>query len=189
MYGQAPDRAVVAEIERQGAERIFVVSTRSLARLADGPMRRVERALGQAHIGTFATVRTHSPREDVVASANAARDARASSRTVRHVRTSRPRVPRSWDCACSQSLRAVKVNSADLEARRAKSATSTSISRRLHGAASTMDPYERIHAPYAAPRMCCRFWSWLGRSMSSDEATDTLQRWCTGKLARRIAAA
>jgi maleylacetate reductase len=77
VFGTAAAEAVAAEAERCGARRVFVTSTRSLARLEDGPLQRVERALGAAHAGTYAAVSSHSPREDVVAGANAARAARA----------------------------------------------------------------------------------------------------------------
>jgi len=74
LFGQPAASAVVAEAEHYGATRVFVVSTRSLGRLNDGPLQRVVRALGPRHVGTYAEVRAHSPREDVIAAANAARD-------------------------------------------------------------------------------------------------------------------
>ncbi|TMQ04576.1 MAG: iron-containing alcohol dehydrogenase, partial [Deltaproteobacteria bacterium] len=77
VFGRPADAAVVAEADRHAAQRIFVVSTRSLGALADGPLQRIVRALGPRHAGTFAEVRAHSPREDVVAAAHAARAARA----------------------------------------------------------------------------------------------------------------
>ena len=42
-----------------------------VARLADGPLQKIERALGASHAGTHATVRAHTPREDVVDGAEA----------------------------------------------------------------------------------------------------------------------
>lgn len=77
VHGQPAGLAVRAEAERLGARRVFVVSTRSLAALADGPLQLVVAALGDRHAGTFAAVRAHSPREDVVAAAAAARAAGA----------------------------------------------------------------------------------------------------------------
>jgi maleylacetate reductase len=68
---------LIDEVRRYGSERVFVVSTSSLQRLEEGPLQRIERALGERHVGTYGTVRSHSPREDVVAAANAAREARA----------------------------------------------------------------------------------------------------------------
>ncbi len=77
LFGQPAEQAVPAEAERLGARRVFLTSSRSLARLADGPLQRIERALGARHAGTFAAITAHSPREDVVAAAGAARDAGA----------------------------------------------------------------------------------------------------------------
>jgi maleylacetate reductase len=77
VFGEPAASAVVAEAERYGAERVFVVSTASLAGLTDGPLQRIVAGLGTRHIGTYAAVRAHSPREDVVAAANAAREAGA----------------------------------------------------------------------------------------------------------------
>lgn len=77
VHGQPAGPAVLAEAERLGARRVFVVSTASLARLVDGPLQRVQAALGARHVGTFAAVRAHSPREDVLVAARAASDAGA----------------------------------------------------------------------------------------------------------------
>ena len=77
VFGKPADAAVVAEADRHHAQRIFVVSTRSLARLAAGPLQRILGALGARCAGSFAEVHAHSPREDVLAIATAARAARA----------------------------------------------------------------------------------------------------------------
>jgi maleylacetate reductase len=77
VLGVPAGEAVVAEAERTGAKRVFVTSTRSLAQKENGPLQRMEKALGPRHAGTFATIRSHSPREDVVAGARAAREAKA----------------------------------------------------------------------------------------------------------------
>ena len=77
VHGQPAGAAVRAEADRLGARRVFVVSTRSLAALPDGPLQRVQAALGDRHAGTYATVRAHSPREDVIAAAAQARAAGA----------------------------------------------------------------------------------------------------------------
>lgn len=77
IFGQPAGDALIAEMERTGTTRAFVLSTRSLARLAEGPLQRIERALGARHAGTFSAIGSHSPREDVVAGANAARAAGA----------------------------------------------------------------------------------------------------------------
>ena len=77
VFGVPAGEAVVAEAERIGARRVFVTSTRSLAQKESGPLQRMEKALGTRHVGTYATIRSHSPREDVIAGARAAREAKA----------------------------------------------------------------------------------------------------------------
>lgn len=77
VFGRPAGEAVAATADRHGARRVFAVSTRSLARLADGPLQRITAALGARHAGTFAEVSAHSPREDVIAAAAAARGAGA----------------------------------------------------------------------------------------------------------------
>lgn len=77
IHGQPAGQAVRAEAERLGAQRVFLISGRSLGALADGPLQRVAAALGERHAGSFAAVRAHSPREDVIAAAEAARAAGA----------------------------------------------------------------------------------------------------------------
>ena len=75
-FGKPAAQAVRAEVERLGAQRVFVTSGASLARLSDGPLQRIEAALGPRLAGRFVGVRAHSPRDDVIAAARAARDAR-----------------------------------------------------------------------------------------------------------------
>ena len=77
IFGTPAGEAVVAEAERYGAKRVFVTSTRSLAQKENGPLQRMEKALGAHHVGTHSAISSHSPREDVVAGANAAREAKA----------------------------------------------------------------------------------------------------------------
>jgi len=77
IFGTPAGEAVVAEAERYGAKRVFVTSTRSLAQKEKGPLQRLEQALSARHVGTYAAIRSHSPREDVVAGARAAREAKA----------------------------------------------------------------------------------------------------------------
>lgn len=77
VFGEPASGAVAAEVARTQARRAFVVSTRSLERLADGPLQQIVAALGERHAGTFAAIRAHTPRSDVIAAAQAARAARA----------------------------------------------------------------------------------------------------------------
>ena len=77
VFGEPAGDALLAETERLGARRVFVTSTRSLAKLADGPQQKIEAALGRLHVGTFSAIGSHSPREDIIAGAAAARSAGA----------------------------------------------------------------------------------------------------------------
>ena len=77
VFGQPAAQAVRTEVERTGAKRVFVTSGASLSRAADGPLQRIEAALGDRLAGRFVGMRAHSPRDDVVAAARAARDAGA----------------------------------------------------------------------------------------------------------------
>jgi maleylacetate reductase len=77
VFGLPAAEAVMAEAERYGAKRVFLTSTRSLAQKQDGPLQRLEKALGSHHVGTYSTISAHSPREDVIGGANAARAAKA----------------------------------------------------------------------------------------------------------------
>lgn len=77
VFGTPAPEAVIEEADYYGANRVFVTSTRSLAGLTDGPLQRIEQALANRHAGTFSTIASHSPREDVVAAAGAARAANA----------------------------------------------------------------------------------------------------------------
>lgn len=73
VYGLPAGPAVLAEATRLGATRLLLVTGRSLGALPDGPVQQIERSLGARHAGTFAAVRAHSPREDVIAAAAMAR--------------------------------------------------------------------------------------------------------------------
>ena len=77
IFGTPMAEAVVAEAEHYGANRVFVTSTRSLAALSDGPLQQIEQALASLHAGTYSSISAHSPREDVIAAANAARASNA----------------------------------------------------------------------------------------------------------------
>ncbi len=77
IFGTPLEEAIVAEADRIGASRVFVTSTRSLSQLENGPLQRAVHALGPRHVGTYSRISAHSPREDVIAGANAARAAKA----------------------------------------------------------------------------------------------------------------
>lgn len=77
VFGVPLEEAILAEADRYGAKRVFLTSTRSLAKLANGPLQRAEHALGERFVGAHADIASHSPREDVIAGARKARAARA----------------------------------------------------------------------------------------------------------------
>ncbi|MDX2156307.1 MAG: iron-containing alcohol dehydrogenase [Hyphomicrobiaceae bacterium] len=77
VFGQPLEQAILAEAARYGAKRLFLTSTRSLARLADGPLQRAIKALGPVCVGTHTEIASHSPREDVIAGTAKARAAEA----------------------------------------------------------------------------------------------------------------
>ena len=66
IFGTPLEEAIVAEADRIGAKRVFVTSTRSLSQLENGPLQKAVKALGDRHVGTYARISAHSPREDVI---------------------------------------------------------------------------------------------------------------------------
>jgi maleylacetate reductase len=74
-YGRPAVEALAEEIARAKAEKIFVTTTRSLTNgaLVD----RVVRSLGKKFAGKFDAISAHSPREGVIAGAQALREAEA----------------------------------------------------------------------------------------------------------------
>ena len=72
VHGMPAAAAVRAEIERIGAKRVLLLTTRSLA---DGALiRDVTSALGDRCAGRFSAISAHSPREAVIAGAALARE-------------------------------------------------------------------------------------------------------------------
>lgn len=76
IFGEATAGAVVREAERLGAKRVFLLVSGTLNRETD-EIERVRQALGQRYAGTHDDMPAHSPREAVIACANAAREAGA----------------------------------------------------------------------------------------------------------------
>jgi maleylacetate reductase len=75
VHGKPAAEAVRAEIERIGAKRVLLLTTRSLT---DGPLiRNLTSALGDRCAGRFSEIRAHSPREAVIAGAALAREVEA----------------------------------------------------------------------------------------------------------------
>jgi maleylacetate reductase len=75
IHGKPAAEAVSAEIERIGAKRVLLLTTRSLkeSRL----VREVTAALGDRCVGRFSEIHAHSPREAVIAGAALAREVEA----------------------------------------------------------------------------------------------------------------
>jgi maleylacetate reductase len=78
IYGIPLDEALSQEIERIGASAIYVLASGTLARQTD-VIDRVRSVLGNKLAGVCARIGAHTPRTDVVAAANAAREARADA--------------------------------------------------------------------------------------------------------------
>ena len=75
-YGLGFEQAIVDELDRSGAHRVYVLASGTLNSKTD-VVRRFERALGERFAGLCARIGAHTPRVDVVAAANAAREAGA----------------------------------------------------------------------------------------------------------------
>lgn len=76
VHGVPAEKAVPLEAERLGAAKVFLVSTKSLARNTDA-VEKIAAGLGVRFAGTFDDVPAHTPREAVIAGAGAARAAGA----------------------------------------------------------------------------------------------------------------
>jgi maleylacetate reductase len=75
IHGKPAAEAVPAEIERIGAKRVLLLTTRSLA--GSRLVREVTSALGDRCVGRFSEIHAHSPREAVIAGAALARELEA----------------------------------------------------------------------------------------------------------------
>ena len=74
VFGRPAAEAIVAEADRLGAKRVFVLTGRTL-NTKTGEIEKVRKALGNRFAGVHDHMPSHSPREAVVACANAAREA------------------------------------------------------------------------------------------------------------------
>lgn len=75
IFGQSAAEAVKAEAQRLGAERVFLLVSGTLNRETD-EVEKLRRALGNTYCGTHDDMPAHTPREAVVACANAMREAK-----------------------------------------------------------------------------------------------------------------
>jgi maleylacetate reductase len=78
IYGIPLVEALSQEIERIGAKAVYVLSSGTLARQTD-VIDRVRDVLGNKFAGLCARIGAHTPRDDVVTAANAAREAHADA--------------------------------------------------------------------------------------------------------------
>src|ERR1700722_12525393 len=78
IYGIPLVEALAQEIERIGANAVYVLASGTLARQTD-VVDRVRGVLGNKLAGVCAKIGAHTPRIDVVAAANAAREAGADA--------------------------------------------------------------------------------------------------------------
>ena len=76
IFGHGAAEAVKAEAIRLGAERVFLLVSRTLNQ-ETSEVEKLRRALGNVYCGTHDDMPAHSPREAVVDCANAMRDAKA----------------------------------------------------------------------------------------------------------------
>jgi maleylacetate reductase len=74
IFGKPAAASIVAESQRLEAKRVFVLSGQTLNRRT-GEVAKVKAALGERFAGVFDQMPAHSPRDAVVACANAAREA------------------------------------------------------------------------------------------------------------------
>ena len=75
IHGKPAAEAVPAEMERLGAKRVLLLTTRSLT--GSRLVREVSSALGDRCVGRFSEIHAHSPREAVIAGAALAREVEA----------------------------------------------------------------------------------------------------------------
>ena len=75
IYGKPAAEALADEVRRAGAQRVFVTTTRSITNGA--LVARIVAALGERFAGKFDAIAAHSPREAVIAGAQALRASRA----------------------------------------------------------------------------------------------------------------
>jgi maleylacetate reductase len=77
-FGKAFSETLIAELDRLGSRRAFIVAAASLANKTE-LVSKLERALGAKHAGTWTRIGAHTPRSDVIAATNAARASAADA--------------------------------------------------------------------------------------------------------------
>src|SRR5215467_12517703 len=76
VFGDPAADAVVAQAERLGAQRVFLMVSGTLNRHTDA-IEKIRKALGSRCAGLFDAMPAHTPREAVIAATDAARAAKA----------------------------------------------------------------------------------------------------------------
>lgn len=76
VYGRPFAEALKEEVDKSGAHAVFLLASGTLSR-ETGLVEEIRTALGNKLAGVCARIEAHTPRADVVAAANAARDAKA----------------------------------------------------------------------------------------------------------------
>ncbi len=76
VFGAGSLARLADEVRRVGGQRVFLITGNSLATQSD-VVTRVEQALGSLHVGTFSSIRQHSPKGDVAQAAEQARNLKA----------------------------------------------------------------------------------------------------------------
>jgi len=72
IFGEPAAQAIAAQAEQLGANRVLLITSKSLAENTD-EIDKIEKALGSRHASTFSGVKPHGPRTDVVAATEVAR--------------------------------------------------------------------------------------------------------------------
>ena len=76
IFGAGSLTQLANEVRRMSGQRVFLITGNSLATQTD-VVSRVEQALGSLHVGTFSSIRQHSPKSDVAQAAEQARTLKA----------------------------------------------------------------------------------------------------------------
>ncbi len=83
VFGKPYADALAEEVDRLDARAVFILASGTLSRETD-LVDRLRQALGNRFAGLYAKIGAHTPRTDVMAAANMAREARR--RSNRHIR-------------------------------------------------------------------------------------------------------
>ena len=76
VFGAGSLTQLADEVKRVGGQRAFLITGKSLATQSN-VVNRIEQALGSQHVGTFSSIRQHSPKGDVAQAAEQARTLKA----------------------------------------------------------------------------------------------------------------